>query len=78
IWFGVEPKSLTYELANTMADAITYFINKASSTGLKIGFHKSIVTHSSGLKMLSFNPLNDSIPEFCEPFNPTLGLFIVP
>ena len=26
IWIGVEPKSLAYELANTVADAITYFI----------------------------------------------------
>jgi hypothetical protein len=76
--FGVEPKSLAYELANTVADAITYFINQAGFSGFEIGFRESVVTHSGGPKMLSFDPLNDSVPEFREPFAPTLGLFIAP
>jgi len=78
IWIGVKPKSLAYELANTVADAITYFINHAGFSGFEIGFRESVVTHSGGPKMLSFDPLNDSVPEFREPFAPTLGLFIAP
>ena len=38
IWIGVEPKSLAYELANTVADAITYFIDQAGFSGFEIGF----------------------------------------
>ncbi|KDQ53029.1 hypothetical protein JAAARDRAFT_61589 [Jaapia argillacea MUCL 33604] len=78
IWIGVEPKSLSYELANTVADAITYFINVAGFSGFEIGFRESVVSHSRGPKMLSFDPLNDSVPEFREPFAPTLGIFIAP
>lgn len=78
IWIGVEPKSLAYELANTVAEAITYFINQAGFSGFEIGFRESVVSHSGGPKMLSFDPLNDSVPEFREPFAPTLGLFIAP
>ena len=78
IWIGVEPKSLAYELANTAAEAITYFINEAGFNDFEIGFRESVVTHSAGPKMLSFDPLNDSVPEFREPFTPTLGLFIAP
>jgi len=78
IWIGVKPKSLAYELANTVADAITYFINQAGFSDFEIGFRESVVIRSGGPKMLSFDPLNDSALEFREPFAPTLGLFIAP
>ena len=77
-FFGVEPKSLAYEFANTVAYAITYFINQAGFSDFEIGFRESVVTHSRGPKMLSFDRLNDSALEFREPFAPTLGLFIAP
>ena len=78
IWIGVEPKSLAYELANTVAYAITYLINQAGFSDFEIGFRESVVTHSRGPKMLSFDRLHDSALEFREPFTPTLGLFIAP
>ncbi|KAI6100522.1 hypothetical protein F5141DRAFT_1009288, partial [Pisolithus sp. B1] len=79
IWIGVEPESLTYELANTVAEAITFLLTEAGFSGFEIGFRESIVTRSiAGPKMLSFDPFTDSVPEFRKPFTPALGLSIAP
>ena len=79
IWIGVEPKSLAYKLANMAAEAVTFLLTEAGFSGFEIGFRVSVVTCSvAGPKMLSFDPLNDYVPEFCKPFTPTLGLSIVP
>jgi hypothetical protein len=79
IWIGVEPESLAYELANTAAEAVTFLLAQAGFSGFETGFRESVVTRSvAGPKMLSFDPLNDSVPEFRKPFTPTLGLSIAP
>ncbi|KAI5804860.1 hypothetical protein DFH27DRAFT_512722 [Peziza echinospora] len=78
IWIGVEPRSLTFALANTVANAITFFISSAGFNDFEIGFRESVVFHSAGPKMLSFDPVNDPVPELREPLAPTLGLFIAP
>ncbi|KAI6094909.1 hypothetical protein F5141DRAFT_1191569 [Pisolithus sp. B1] len=78
-WIGVEPESLTYELANTAADAVTFLLTEAGFSGFEIGFRESVVTRSvAGPKMLSFDPFTDSVPEFRKPFTPALGLSIAP
>ena len=58
IWIGVEPKSLSYELANGVADAVTYLLTMAGFNDFEIGFRESVVTHS-GIDplMLSYDPL---------------------
>ena len=49
IWIGVKPKSLAYELANTVAEAVTFLLTEAGFSGFE-------VTRSvDGPKMLSFN-----------------------
>jgi hypothetical protein len=79
IWIGVEPKSLAYELANTAAEAVTNLLTQAGFSGFEVSFRESVVTRSvAGPKMLSFDPFNDSVPEFRKPFAPTLGLSIAP
>ncbi|KAI6163349.1 hypothetical protein EDD17DRAFT_1776098 [Pisolithus thermaeus] len=79
IWIGVEPESLTYELANTAAEAITFLLTEAGFSGFEIGFRESVVTRSvAGPKMLSFDPFTDAVPEFRKPFTPALGLSIAP
>jgi hypothetical protein len=78
IWIGIEPKSLSYELANMVADTITYFLSQAGFSDFEIGFRESIVTLFSGPKLLSFNPLKDPALEFRESFATTLGLPIAP
>ncbi|KAI6098074.1 hypothetical protein EDD16DRAFT_1718740 [Pisolithus croceorrhizus] len=79
IWIGVELESLTYELANTAADAVTFLLTEAGFSGFEIGFRESVVTRSvAGPKMLSFDPFTDSVPEFRKPFTPALGLSIAP
>ncbi|KAJ3486271.1 hypothetical protein NLI96_g4345 [Meripilus lineatus] len=79
LWIGVQPASLVYEDANTAAEAITFFLAEAGFEGIEIGFRESIVTRStSGPKMLSFNPLCNSLPDLRKPFTPTLGLSIAP
>lgn len=78
IWIGVEPEFLAYELANSAAEAVT-LLAQASFSGFEIGFRESVVTRSvAGPKLLSFDPLNDSVPEFCKSFTSTLGLSIAP
>src|SRR5262249_14989965 len=45
----------------------------------EVSFRESVITCSvAGRKMLSFNPLDDSVPEFRKSFTPTLGLSIAP
>ncbi|KAG8859821.1 hypothetical protein FRC20_011778 [Serendipita sp. 405] len=76
IWIGVEPASLTYELANTVAEAISFFLTLSGFSGFEIGFRESVVTRSA--RMLPFDPFNDTIAKFRKPFTPTLGLAIAP
>ncbi|EIW51600.1 uncharacterized protein TRAVEDRAFT_54355 [Trametes versicolor FP-101664 SS1] len=79
IWIGVEPTSLTFELANTAAEAVTFLLAEAGFSGIEIGFRESVVTRSTaGPKMLSFDLFSDSVPEFRKPFTPALGLAIAP
>ncbi|KAG8817317.1 hypothetical protein FRC19_011436 [Serendipita sp. 401] len=79
IWIGVETKSLIYELANTAAAAVTNLLTQAGFSDFEVGFRESVVTRSFACpKMLSFDPLNDSVPELRKPFTPTLGLSIAP
>lgn len=76
IWIGVEPASLAYEPANTAAEAVSSLLTQAGFRDFEIGFRESVVTRSA--KMLSFDPLYDSVPEFRKPFTLTLGLSIAP
>jgi hypothetical protein len=76
IWIGVEPASLAYEPANTAAEAVSSLLTQAGFRDFEIGFRESVVTRSA--KMLSFDPLYDSVPEFRKPFTRTLGLSIAP
>ncbi|KAJ3479855.1 hypothetical protein NLI96_g8766 [Meripilus lineatus] len=79
LWIGVQPASLFYEDANTVAEAITFFLDEAGFEGIEIGFRESVVTRSTfDPKMPSFSPLRGSLPEFRKPFAPTLGLSIAP
>jgi hypothetical protein len=77
--FGsVSSPILAYELANMAAEAVT-LLTEVGFSGFGIGFRESVVTRSvAGPKMLSFDPLNASVPEFRMPFTPTLGLSIAP
>ncbi|WVN86109.1 uncharacterized protein L203_101268 [Cryptococcus depauperatus CBS 7841] len=77
IWIGVEPESLAYELANTAAEAVHFLITEAGFSDFEVGFRESVVTRSViGPKLLSFDPIKDSVPEFRKPFTPALGLSI--
>ena len=49
IWISVEPKSLAYELANTVAEAVTFLLTEADFSSFEVTC--SVV----GPKMLSFN-----------------------
>ena len=44
IWIGVEPKSLTYEPANTKAEAVTSSLVQVGFNGFEIGFHQSVIS----------------------------------
>ncbi|KAL4244521.1 hypothetical protein ABKN59_009801 [Abortiporus biennis] len=80
IWIGVYPKSLLYETAVVSAEAIKEILTQAGFPEIEVAFRESVVTRSSGVgpKLLSFDPLLDSIPELTKPFTPTLGLPIAP
>ncbi|KAG7451365.1 uncharacterized protein BT62DRAFT_927053 [Guyanagaster necrorhizus] len=79
MWIGVKHKTLPFDVAVAAADAIKVILSLAGFPEIEVAFRESEVTHSvGGPKLLPFNPLLDSIPEFRKPFTPTLGLSIAP
>ncbi|KAG5640870.1 hypothetical protein DXG03_006767 [Asterophora parasitica] len=77
LWIGVVPKSLQYELANAVAEAVTKLISEAGFTGVEIGFRESTVSPSlAGPKMLPFDRFTDPIAQLAKRVTPTLGLTI--
>ena len=62
-----------------VADAIKGILGQAGFPEIEVAFRESEVTRSgSGPKLLSFNPLEDPVPEFRKSLTPTLGLSIAP
>ena len=60
-----------YKLANMAAEAVTFLLTEAGFSGFEIGFCVSVVTCSiAGPEMLSFDPLNDYVPESASPLLP--------
>jgi hypothetical protein len=79
MWIGVVRKTLSYDNAVDVANAIKGILGQAGFPEIEVAFRESEVTRSgSGPKLLSFNPLEDLIPEFRKSFTPTLGLSIAP
>ena len=79
ICIGVNPGSLLYEAAVAAAAAVVK--NILTDTGfpdIEVAFIESVVTRFTGPKLLSFNPLVDSVPDLRKPFTLALGLSIAP
>ena len=65
VWTGVVPKTLSYDKAVDAANAIKGILGQAGFPEIELAFRESEVTRSgSDPKLLSFNPLEDPIPEF--------------
>ncbi|OBZ77823.1 hypothetical protein A0H81_02037 [Grifola frondosa] len=78
ICVGVNPGSLLYEAAVAAAAVVKNILTDAGFPDIEVAFIESVVTHSTGPKLLSFNPLIDRVPDLRKPFTPTLGLSIAP
>ncbi|KAH9947295.1 hypothetical protein B0H21DRAFT_778635 [Amylocystis lapponica] len=82
---GVNPGSLLYETAvaaaavvkNILVDAgfpdIEVAFIESVATRFKVAFIESVATRFTGPKLLSFNPLVDTVPDLRKPFTPVLG-----
>ena len=79
MWIGVRHKTLSFDNAVSAANAVKDILCKAGFPEIEVAFRESVVTRSvGGPKLLPFNPLIDSVPNFRKPFTPTLGLSIAP
>ncbi|KAH0551399.1 hypothetical protein GP486_007386 [Trichoglossum hirsutum] len=76
---GVEPYSLSYDVAVTAAAFIKEILAGAGFPTIEVAFVESIVTRSvtARHKLLSFNILDD-VPDLRKPFTAILGLSIAP
>ncbi|KAG0133745.1 hypothetical protein HOY82DRAFT_516867 [Tuber indicum] len=80
ISIGVKTHSLHYDAAVAAAVAVKEILAEAGFPAIEVAFVESVVTRSVGLgpKLLSFNPLLDSVPDLRKPFTSALGLSIAP
>ncbi|KAI0345010.1 hypothetical protein BDW22DRAFT_1405842 [Trametopsis cervina] len=83
ICVGLKPGSLLYEAAVAAATIVESILTSAGFPEVEVAFIESVVTRSSGPKLLSFDEplfptLSDTVPNLRKPFTPTLGLAIAP
>ncbi|KIM27485.1 hypothetical protein M408DRAFT_165369 [Serendipita vermifera MAFF 305830] len=78
MWIGVKRKTLVFDDAVTAANGIKDILSQAGFPDIEVAFRESEVTSSVGPKLLPFNPLVDSVPDFRKHFTPTLSLSISP
>lgn len=75
---GVVPSSLTYDVAFAAAAIVKGILANAKFPQIEVAFVESLVTRSSGPRLLSLDPFTDRIHALKKPFTPTLGLAIAP
>ena len=78
ISIGVTPGSLLYGTAVAAAATVKEILTQAGFPDIEVAFVEWLVSRSVGSKLLSFDPLLDSVPDLRKPFTPTLGLSIAP
>ncbi|ETW74722.1 hypothetical protein HETIRDRAFT_127172 [Heterobasidion irregulare TC 32-1] len=75
---GVNPGSLLYEATVAAAAIVKNILTDAGFPDIEVAFIESAVTRFTGPKLLSSNPLIDSVPDLRKPFNTALGLSTAP
>jgi len=78
LWIGVIPGTLAFEAARAAAEGCKDILAREGFPDVEIAFRESVVTHSVGPKLLSFDPSVDPVPELRSPFTPALGIQIAP
>ena len=78
LWIGVMPGTLAFEAAKEAAKGCKDTLAREGFPDVEVAFRESVVTHSVGPKLLSFDPSIDPVPELRSPFTPTLGIQIAP
>lgn len=78
ICVGMNPGSLLYEAAVAAAATVKDILTEVSFPDIEVAFVESVVTRSTGPKLLSFNPLVDRVPDLRKPLTPALGLSVAP
>ena len=76
---GVKPKSLTYQLARSAAEAVKKILASINLADVEVAFQEMEVSCSAGgLPLLSLNPVADDVPEYRKAFSARLGVPIAP
>ncbi|KIM35635.1 hypothetical protein M413DRAFT_32388 [Hebeloma cylindrosporum] len=78
LWIGVIPETLAFEAAKDAAKDCKDILVREGFPDVEVAFRESVVTQSTGAKLLACSRFFDPVPELRSPFTPALGLQIAP
>ncbi|KIO20232.1 hypothetical protein M407DRAFT_30084 [Tulasnella calospora MUT 4182] len=78
LWIGIEPKTLSFDLAVTAAHHCKEILTEHKFGDVEIAFRESTVTRSVGPRLLDHGLVVDSALDLRSPFTSALGVQIAP